>query len=79
MNLRRFWFPIDGHLGIGVTAPSLQEAATLAEALCNKHWPGEELGVPLSDVDVGQLDQKHVVPNMGSPAVRGIWFPLLNV
>ena len=29
----------------------------------------------IDDVDVRDLDQRHVVPNMGDPAVRGVWFP----
>jgi hypothetical protein len=30
----------------------------------------------VQDVDVSTLDPNHVLPNMGSPSVRGIWFPL---
>jgi hypothetical protein len=30
----------------------------------------------VEDIDVSTLDQKHVVPNMGSIFRRGIWFPL---
>lgn len=28
------------------------------------------------DVDVSTLDKSHVLPNMGSTVVRGVWFPL---
>jgi hypothetical protein len=28
------------------------------------------------DVDVSKLDPKHVVPNIGSVTIRGIWFPM---
>jgi hypothetical protein len=28
------------------------------------------------DVDVSTLDKSHVLPNMGSTIVRGVWFPL---
>jgi hypothetical protein len=29
----------------------------------------------IEDVDVRELDQGHVVPNMGDPTVRGVWYP----
>lgn len=27
------------------------------------------------DVDIRTLDQRHVIPNMEVPVVRGVWFP----
>ncbi len=30
----------------------------------------------IADVDVSTLDKNHVLPNMGSTVVRGVWFPL---
>jgi len=27
------------------------------------------------DVDVRALDGGHVLPNMGDPSVRGVWYP----
>jgi hypothetical protein len=32
----------------------------------------------IEDIDVRDLhlvDQSHVVPNMGDPSIRGVWFP----
>jgi hypothetical protein len=29
----------------------------------------------IEDVDVRTLDAGHVLPNMGDPSVRGVWFP----
>ena len=29
----------------------------------------------VEDVDVSTLDERHVVPNVGDVATRGIWFP----
>jgi hypothetical protein len=29
----------------------------------------------VEDVDVSQLDAGHVLPNMGDPTLRGVWFP----
>ena len=80
MMLRRFWFPLDGHLGVGVTAATLDEATTLAEEAKRQFWPNARpLGTPMQDVDVQQLDQKHVTPNIGPVAVRGVWYPRNNV
>ena len=31
------------------------------------------------DVDVRSLDQGHVIPNMGPPNLRGVWYPMLNL
>ena len=83
-HLHRFWFRFDRQsgtppswtaLGCGVTgvdrsdAEALLAASTLAEG-----------GLPpvrevIQDVDVQTLDPGHVLPNMGDPSVRGVWFP----
>ena len=73
--LRRFWFPVPGHSGIGVTAFSLGDAEALARSVADEldwHFSASEV---LEDVDVRILDQRHVIPNMSSPHTRGIWYP----
>jgi hypothetical protein len=78
-SLRRFWFPIPGHLGIGVTASTRAEAEVLAAgAAAQLCWPFVASGA-VEDVDVRELDQNHVVPNMAPPNWRGVWFPRLSV
>ena len=78
--LRRFWFPLDGHLGVGVTAPTLEEAARMADAAKREYWPtAPPFGTPVQDVDIRNLDQKHVAPNMGPVSVSGVWYPLSNI
>ena len=62
----------------GVTAFSFEDAAQL---LRRAGFPLEQ-GVAVKvteDVTVDQLDQKHVVPNMGPMQVRGVWYPRLNL
>ena len=77
-QLKRFWFVIPGHLGIGVTAFSRAEADRLAaDAAERLGWPCPS-GLVIEDVDVRELDQGHVVPNMGPAAVRGVWYPRLH-
>jgi len=77
-KLRRFWFKFkaDRHspLGYGVTAWTVDDArAILRTEVFQSDLPsGAEI---VSDVDVRTLDQGHIIPNMASPAWRGIWFP----
>ena len=78
-TLRRFWFAVPGHLGVGVTAFSRLEAERLArEAAQRVGWSFEPTKV-IEDVDVRDLDQNHVVPNMGPVNFHGVWFPKFNL
>jgi hypothetical protein len=74
-RLRRFWFAIPGRLGIGVTAESRGEAEALAKHAAAKLRLPLDLSSVVEDVDIQSLDQKHVVPNIGPPNFRGVWFP----
>jgi len=51
----------------------------VAEALVQaERFGGEPLPAGFSvveDVDVRDLDPGRVVPNMGDPTLRGVWFP----
>jgi len=75
-SLHRYWFPIPGHLGIGVTAQTEAEARALAVATRAECWPkAPPVSEVIADVDIQTLDQKHVVPNMEAPIWAGVWFP----
>ena len=77
--LHRYWFKTSEHRGLGVTAYSLDDAWSLIEnAARYLEWKYEVLEV-IEDVDVRDLDQGHVVPNMGPPNLRGVWYPMLNL
>lgn len=72
MTLRPYWIGVEGSFGIGVTAWDEQEALVLAApALGSSDVTSIE---PLASM--GELDQGHVVPNMGNWFKRGVWFPL---
>ena len=74
--LRRFWFPLPGHLGVGVTAPTLAQARELAEQARAQTWPdAPPIDMVIEDVDIQTLDANHVVPNMEPPVWPGVWFP----
>jgi hypothetical protein len=82
VKLRRFWFRFGNipafdsmSLGCGVTAYSCEDAlAILRETV----FKGADIGViekTIEDIDISSLDQKHIIPNMESPAWRGVWYP----
>ena len=73
---KRFWFPVPGHLGIGVTAPTRAEAELHARKVADHlHWDFDP-SQAIIGVDIQTLDQKHVVPNMKPPVWPGVWFPM---
>ena len=78
-GLRRFWFPLTRHFGIGVTAVSEGEARALAEAARLRYMPEAEFTGVVPDVELDALDANHVLPNAGPVVVRGVWYPRLNI
>jgi hypothetical protein len=83
VTLRRFWFefsasadvPLGVRLGCGVAAYDSSDARRI---VTERVFGGVEPSVVnvIEDVDVSRLDPGHVLPNMSSPNVRGVWFPL---
>jgi hypothetical protein len=77
--LHRYWItlvepPPGGRLGYGVTAFSEEDArAILAFVAFDGALPA--VAEVRADVDVRELDQGHVIPNMNPPNWRGVWFP----
>jgi hypothetical protein len=77
-DFRRFWFPAGGHFGIGVTAVDLADATNLATTAATQlRWTIDVAGV-IEDIDVRDLEQNHVAPNMGVVVFRGVWYPLMG-
>lgn len=74
-HLTRFWFPATRGIGVGVTAYSLEQARAWAEQALPRLPPDAALGAPVLNVDVRELDQDHVVPNMGPCNLEGVWYP----
>jgi hypothetical protein len=81
--LTRYWFsfepfpePTPLNLGCGVTAFDYEDALMLLDTRVFR-----ESGIPpiksrIENVDVRDLEQRHVAPNIGVVSERGIWFPL---
>ncbi|WP_308515722.1 hypothetical protein [Sphingomonas flavescens] len=68
-----YWIECDGSPGVGITAQSEADALLLLEkAFGNQRGPTRVTRIH----DATDLDQNHVVPNMGNWLKRGIWYPL---
>ncbi len=77
-HLTRYWFRSEEGKGVGVTAYSRHEAESLVRS------EGWVMGMRpsftdvIEDIDVRDLDEQHVIPNMGICSERGIWYPKLK-
>lgn len=68
-------------LGFGVTARSRDDAIRMIHVLGYGRYLLDGLaGVQVAEgVTVAQLDQPHVIANMGPIVVRGMWYPFVSV
>jgi hypothetical protein len=74
--LTRYWINVDDLMGIGVTAYSIEDALSI---LANEGIEYDRIKGIVENIDVRELDQGHVMPNMGPPSFRGVWYPCLNI
>jgi hypothetical protein len=84
--LHRYWIafdlthyadpPMSIDMGLGVTAHSEGEALAIVQVRVFSGRPLPATKSIARDLDVSALDPRHIRPNMGNPAVLGIWFPL---
>ncbi len=79
---RRYWikfepfgYPTPLNLGCGVTAGSKESALEMVRSLVFRGGSFEVDSV-IENIDIRDLDQRHVLPNMGDCTRHGIWFPL---
>ena len=85
-GLTRFWIefdyaaekepPVGTRVGVGVTAIDRRDALQLVAHRVFGDGALPPVKEIREDVDVLLLDQRDVLPNMGPPHVRGVWFPL---
>jgi hypothetical protein len=80
--LTRYWFefekspkPTALNLGCGVTAHDYDDAMQMIKEFFRPGRPIPMVTRFVQDVDLSSLDQKHVLPNIGSVVTRGVWFP----
>lgn len=84
--LKRYWYSWIGNvsdpalpwLGCGVTADNPADATSFIERDVLR---GRALRQPhriIENVQLGQLDLRHVIPGIGEPEWPGVWFPSWN-
>lgn len=75
--LTAYWIELESYHSIGVTAYSLEDAKRLIK---EKAFPKQELPQIIKiteNIQFKDLDQNHIVPNMGPMTERGVWHPNL--
>lgn len=87
--LKRYWLVANpenrfGPKNLGVTAFSVLQAKSLIiEELRRLGWqqiPDEQINEAeiIENIDIQELDQLHVIPNIGIVTRQGVWFPNCN-
>ncbi|KRD77375.1 hypothetical protein ASE43_09510 [Lysobacter sp. Root983] len=76
IRLHRYWFPtrIGFGIGFGATAWTEQDARRFLRSAV-PYIGMTTLGPPIVDIDIRDLDPRHVLPNIGVCSVRGVWYP----
>jgi hypothetical protein len=82
MTLHKYWFkfsltfqdphPIGTLMGCGVTAASRDNALDLLQRQVFRSHTLPLIENCIEDVELSELDSKHVLPNIGNPAQPGI-------
>lgn len=82
MKLHRFWFTFQDlpkfskfGLGCGVTAYNREDAIGILKERVFFGCSLPTIHSVTEDIDIRELDQDHIVPNMGLVIARGVWFP----
>ncbi len=68
--------PFGIKLGCGITALSKYDALKIVEEKMFSSKIIPPISSTVEDIDLSSLDENHIIPNMLSPTMRGIWFPL---
>ena len=76
-KLVRFWYKSTRYFGVGITAYSREEADQILAEVVERHGLDVEIYDVVTNIDIRNLDQNHVIPNMNPPNYRGVWFPML--
>ncbi len=85
--MTRYWFEFDFtdyigeipsgvYLGCGVTAYNYSQAMSIIKNKIFNNMELPKISKSIENVDIRELDQGHVIPNMSAPIYIGIWFPI---
>ena len=79
VELTRFWFEfnVPGAGRYGVTAYNYDDAINLLKAAVFRDSEIPEIKTVIENIDVSTLDEGKILPNIGTPSFRGIWYPAL--
>jgi hypothetical protein len=82
--LTRYWFafvqsesPSALNLGCGITAYDRSDAERMLHDTVFSIFAERVVAQVVENIDVTTLEKNHVLPNLGNPAVRGVWYPAL--
>jgi len=78
--LHTYWIvfknpPVGMRLGCGVTAYNYDDAVLLLNKTLFDKAQLPQIEQVTEDIKVTDLEQNHVIPNMGVINLRGVWFP----
>ena len=79
VELTRFWFEFDGSIisGYGVTAYSYDDAIRLLKEIIFRDRPMPDIKSVVENIDVSTLHEGKILPNIGAPSFRGVWYPAI--
>ena len=89
--LKRYWFEFDisgenlsqfGYLpmhGCGITAYDYNDALNIMRHFILRSDDLPKFTRIVENIDVSTLEDKHIIPNLGVPIWRGVWFPAYNL
>ena len=63
-------------LGCGITAHDIQDAKKIIQETVFPSKPLPPITDITENIKIADLERNHVLPNIGNPGIRGIWFPL---
>ncbi len=81
----RYWFEFEKsddiyllgvQLGCGVTAYNYEDAQNILKEKIFKDKEIPATKKVTENIDIRELDQRHIIPNMWTPNFRGIWYPM---
>jgi hypothetical protein len=82
--LHRYWFELSQsndpnilNTGCGITAFSVEDAKNILESEVFKVYGGRNIINIIENIDISDLDDGVVKPNMKQPTIRGVWFPIM--
>jgi hypothetical protein len=85
--MKRYWFefeieknkvfeyPVGINLGCGITAINYEDAIDILKTSFFSEIEMPKIIKVIENVNINELDQTHVIPNMNPPIYRGVWFP----